>query len=126
MSCECGDPDCDPNYDADAFFSFDKTPDRDEPSWSSTDPRPEIRETLIQKIGTVCGAGLVGGCILLCLLIMLAILLTPLIILAIAAWKIVLLTHYLILIPILIVGTWLLIILKFVMSEDPHPRVSRS
>ncbi|MFY9484727.1 MAG: hypothetical protein WAP74_03870 [Patescibacteria group bacterium] len=125
MGYECGDSDCDPNYDADAFFSFDKTSDHDSPSGCQlSDLRPKVEESLFQKIGTLCMAGLVGGIILLCLLLLLAIPVAVLVGLLILSWKMIQFTHYLILIPLLIVGTWLLMILKFVMS-DPKPRISK-
>lgn len=117
MNCENGDYDCDPGYDQD-YLNFERTPDIDL-SRSSTNP-PNIPETLFQKVYTVCGAALVGGIILLLLLFVLAIPTAGLIGIAIVSWKIVQFTHYLILIPLLIVGTWLLIILRFVMSA-PHP-----
>lgn len=127
MYCEYGDPNCDPDYDADAFFSFDKTPDRDlSTDPSSSDPRPEIKESLIQNIGTVCGAVLFAGIVLFLILLLLALPVAILVGFAIVAWKIVLFTHYLFLIPLLIVGTWLFMILKFVMTEDPQPRTIKS
>ena len=125
MGYECGDSDCDPNYDADAFFSFDKTPDHDSPSGCQlSDPLPKIEESLVQKIGTVCAAVLVGGIILLCLILLLAIPVAALVGFSLLSWKMIQFTHYLILIPLLIVGTWLLMTLKFVMS-DPKPRISK-
>lgn len=121
MNCEFGDPDCDPGYDQD-YLNFERTPDIDASS-SSTNP-PEIPETLFQKVYTVCGAVLVGGIILLFLMLLLAIPTAGLIGIAIVSWKIVQFTHYLILIPLIMVGTWFFMTLKFVMS-DSHPRISK-
>lgn len=119
MTCENGDCSCDQDY-----MNFERTADCDFDR-SSGLPPTVVTETLLQKIGTVCGATLVGGCILLCLLILLSIFLTPLILLGIVAWKIVVWTHYLILIPFLVVGFCFLLVLRFVLS-DPYPRPSPS